>query len=322
MPELARHRRIWVYLPPTYEQNPEQRYPVLYMHDAQNLFDGTETGSENWHVDHALNRLYANTGWACIVVGIEHGETFRLAEYSVVPNPEYGGGEGGAYLSFLTGTLKPLVDATFRTLPDAANTAMIGSSMGGLISVYAALNYGDVFGKVAAFSPSLWWSNDVYRLATAVPYNFVHKLVLLGGQRESTSMLPDLLALYYTLVDNGYFEHKIHLDFYNDGTHAEWFWGREFERAVRWLFNEAMAPALEQPFAKVDAGKRKIRLLQPFLKADLLNGYGKVIYSLDGTSGNVPDSEPVIRLQPHWHGLFALRVLLPNQRIELQKISL
>ena len=315
MPQLNRHRRIWVYLPPNYEHE-TRRYPVIYMHDAQNLFINAPIPSEKWRVGHTLNRLFGQTGWGCIVVGIEHGNEHRLAEYSVAPNPEHGGGEGRAYLVFLVETLKPMVDDTFRTRTDAANTAMIGSSMGGLISVYAALEHGNVFGKVAAFSPSLWWSDDVYELAAATPYNFVHKLVLLGGKPESDTMLPDLLALYYTLVDNGYFEHKIQLDFYRDGSHAEWFWGRELERAIRWLFSEEITPMPEQPFANVDESARQIRLLQPFLKAELFNSYGKVIYTLDENGGQH------IPLRPHWRGLFALQVLLPNQRIELKKIML
>ena len=184
IPQLNRHRRIWVYLPPNYEHE-TRPYPVIYMHDAQNLFINAPTPSEKWRVGHTLNKLFAQTGWGCIVIGIEHGDDHRLSEYSPVANPEHGGGEGQAYLTFLTRTLKPLVDSTFRTLPDPASTAMIGSSMGGLISVYAALQQGNVFGKVAAFSPSLWWSDDVYAVAASVPYQFVHKLVLLGGKPES-----------------------------------------------------------------------------------------------------------------------------------------
>ena len=205
MPQLNRHRRIWVYSPPDYDQS-LRTYPILYMHDAQHLFGDQAT---SWQVARTLNTLFARTNWGCLVIGMEHGDAHRLAEYAPIPNPQHGGGDGTAYLAFLTDTLKPLVDDTFRTQPDAASTAMIGSSMGGLISVYAALRHGDVFGKVAAFSPSLWWSDDVYAVAAAAPYNFVHKLVLLAGAQESTDMLPDVLALYYTLVDNGYYEEKI-----------------------------------------------------------------------------------------------------------------
>lgn len=315
MPQLKRSRRIWAYVPPDYGQS-DRRYPVVYMHDAQNLFAYRPAQNADWRVAHTLNQLFVETGWGCILIGIEHGEQHRLAEYSPVPNPTHGGGDGTAYLDFLTETPKPLVDATFRTQPEAASTAMIGSSMGGLISVYAALRHGDVFGKVAAFSPSLWWSDDVYGLAAAVPYNFVHKLVLLAGAQESDEMLPDVLAMYYTLIDNGYFEEKIQVDFYQDGTHSEWFWGRELERAIRWLFSDDIAPMPDDPFAVFDDTEHEIRLLKPFVKADLRNAYGKVIYRIDSTSTQR------IPIKPHWHGLFALQCLLPNQRIELKKIML
>lgn len=315
IPQLNRYRRIWVYVPPDYDET-DQKYPVMYMHDAQNLFGKQSTQNATWRVSHTLNRLFAQTGWGCLVIGIEHGDTDRLAEYSVVPNVTHGGGEGTAYLAFLTETLKPLVDATFRTRPEAEHTAMIGSSMGGLISVYAALLHGDVFGKVAAFSPSLWWSDDVYALAAAAPYNFVHKLVLLAGAQESPEMLPDVLAMYYTLIDNGYFEEKIHLDFYQDGTHSEWFWGCELERAVRWLFSDELPTMPDKPVAEVDKKQHEIRLLKPFIQANLLNGYGKIIGRLRATDGDR------IPIKPHWRGLFALHCLLPDQRIELKKIRL
>ena len=270
MPQLNRHRRIWVYLPPDYAQS-KRSYPVLYMHDAQNVFGEADSPYQKWEVGRTLNQLFEETNWGCIVIGIEHGEENRLNEYAPFKNPNHGGGEGAAYLNFIIETLKPQVDAHFRTLPDAPNTLMIGSSMGGLISIYAALKHGHVFGKVAAFSPSLWWSDDIYALAASSSYNFVHKMVLLGGEKESDEMLPDLFALYNTLADNGYFEHKIHLDFYQDGTHTESFWGRELGKALRWLQSEQL-PLIEAEKAIIYDEKSKIlQIQQPFIKAELVN---------------------------------------------------
>ena len=316
MPLLNRSRRIWACLPPDYQRSTGQRYPVVYMHDAQNLFDQRTDVCASWRVPQTMQQLFEATNWGCLVIGIEHGDQHRLDEYAPVAHPEHGGGQGLAYLRFLVETLKPLVDRTFRTRPDSSSTAMIGSSMGGLISVYAALLHGDVFGKVAAFSPSLWWRDDVYQLAASTPYPFVHKLVLLGGQPEGPTMLPDLMALYYTLIDNGYFEHKLHVDFYQDGSHQEWFWGRELERTLRWLFSDEMPPMVEEALVYLDLDTRQIQLQKPFVRVNLLNSYGKVICTLDGKQGNI------IELRPHWRGMFALQCLLPNQRIELKKIRL
>ncbi len=313
MPQLNRHRRIWVYLPPDYGQS-ERNYPVLYMHDAQNLFGEAASPYQKWEVGRTLNQLFEETNWGCIVIGIEHGEENRLNEYAPFKNPNHGGGEGAAYLDFIVETLKPQVDAHFRTLPDAQNTLMIGSSMGGLISIYAALKHGGVFGKVAAFSPSLWWSDDIYALAASSSYNYVHKMVLLGGEKESDEMLPDLFALYNTLADNGYYEHKIHLDFYQDGTHTESFWGRELGKALRWLQSEQL-PLMEDEKAIDYNPKKKILQIQlPFIKAELLNNYGKVIAKIDNYDGNT------LNIQPHWKGMYAVKCFLYNQRIEVKKV--
>jgi predicted alpha/beta superfamily hydrolase len=315
MPQLKRNRRIWVYLPPDYEENARD-YPVLYMHDAQNVFGEADSPYQKWEVGRTLNQLFEETNWGCIVVGIEHGEEHRLGEYSPFRNPKHGGGEGAAYLDFIVETLKPQVDAHFRTLPDAQNTVMIGSSMGGLISIYAALKHGGVFGKVAAFSPSLWWSDDIYALAASSSYNFVHKMVLLGGEKESDEMLPDLLALYNTLADNGYYEQKIHLDFYQDGTHTESFWGREFAKALRWLQSEQLPLMEENQAIYYDEKEKILRIQLPFIKAELLNNYGKVIAKIDNSDGNT------LTIQPHWKGLYAVKCFLHNQRIEVKKVIL
>jgi predicted alpha/beta superfamily hydrolase len=315
MPQLNRHRRIWVYLPPDYAES-KQNYPVLYMHDAQNVFVAADSPYQKWEVGRTLNQLFKETNWGCIVIGIEHGEAHRLGEYSPFPNPNHGGGEGSAYLDFIVETLKPQVDAHFRTLPDAQNTIMIGSSMGGLISIYAALKHGGIFGKVAAFSPSLWWSDDIYALAASSSYNFVHKMVLLGGEKESDEMLPDLLALYNTLADNGYYEDKLHLDFYQDGTHTESFWGREFEKALRWLQSEQLPLMAEEKAIEYNEKEKTIHIQLPFIKAELLNNYGKVIAKIDNAEGNT------LNIQPHWKGLYAVKCFLHNQRIEVKKVML
>ena len=315
MPTLNRHRKIWVYLPPDYAQS-HKRYPVVYMHDAQNLFDEAASPYQKWEVGQTLNWLFEATGWGCIVIGIEHGNEYRLAEYSPFPNPNHGGGEGDVYLQFLIETLKPAVDEQFRTLPQAEHSLMVGSSMGGLISIYAALQYGNVFGKVAAFSPSLWWGHEVYALAAQTPYDFVHKMVLLGGEKESDEMLPDLLAMYYTLTDNGYFEHKIHLDFYQDGTHTESFWGREFEKAIRWLMSDQLPPMPEESVTTFDQETRLLHIHKPFRKAELLNSYGKIIYKITQTESSV------IPIPAHWKGLHALKCFLFDQRIEVKKVWL
>jgi metallo-beta-lactamase class B len=130
MPQLERTRRIWLYLPPGYAAS-TRRYPVLYMHDGQNLFDAATSFAGEWGVDETLDSLHALGDPGVIVVGIDNGRMKRMDEYTPWHNTRYGGGEGDAYVDFLTQTLKPYVDAHYRTLAERVHTGVAGSSMGG-----------------------------------------------------------------------------------------------------------------------------------------------------------------------------------------------
>ncbi len=317
MPQLNRHRNIWVYLPPNYDD--KKKFPVIYLHDAQNVFEATQSnGYEKWQAGAALNKLYETTGWSCIAVAIEHGNEHRLSEYSSWKNIEHGGGEGKAYMEFITETLKPAVDNTFKTLPIAKNTAIMGSSMGGLIAMYAALAHGNVFGKVGVFSPSFWWSDDLYELAANQPFNNVQKLVLLAGSKESDSMIPDVLAMYNTLVDNDYFENKIMLDFYEWGQHTESFWALEFDKALKFLFEDEMNLPVTKAdeLVKLNAKKHELAINIGFEKFELLNSYGKVILQKGTSKGGI------IILKPHWKGTYIYKCYLAGGKIITKKIYL
>jgi predicted alpha/beta superfamily hydrolase len=317
MPQLNRHRNVWVYLPPDYDK--KKKFPVIYLHDAQNVFEATQSnGFGKWQAGAALNKLFETTGWSCIAVAVAHGNEHRLSEYSPWPTEENGGGEGKAYMQFITEILKPAVDNAFKTLPDAQNTAIMGSSMGGLISMYAALAHGEVFGKVGVFSPSFWWSDDLYKLAASQPFNNKQKLVLLAGGKESNAMVPDVLAMYNTLIDNDYFEHKIMLDFYEWGQHTESFWALEFDKALRFLFEEEMnLPVTKaEQLVKLNAQKCELNIRIDYEKFELLNSYGKVILQKDKTGSMV------IPLKPHWKGTYIYKCYLYGGKIITKKIAL
>ena len=162
MPQLNKNRRIWIYLPNDYETNTNKRYPVLYMHDGQNCFDKTTAFAGEWGIDETLNYKEKNGDKGCIVVAIDNGGASRLDEYSPYVNSQYGGGKGDDYLDFLALTLKPFIDSAYRTFPDKNNTAMAGSSMGGLITMYALFKYPNIYGKAGIFSPAFWFSNQLY----------------------------------------------------------------------------------------------------------------------------------------------------------------
>ncbi|MCA9874811.1 MAG: alpha/beta hydrolase [Anaerolineales bacterium] len=182
-PRLHNRRDIFVYLPPSYHIS-QAHYPVLYMHDGQNLFDNNLSYAGEWRVDETMERLAYEQQLEAIVVGIPNMGQRRLDEYSPFRHPTYGGGQGDEYLEFIIHTVKPLIDQDFRTLPDKPHTGIMGSSMGGLISLYAFFRYPDVFGFAGVMSPSLWFANYAVLnyVKTAV---FNHgRLYLDAGTRE------------------------------------------------------------------------------------------------------------------------------------------
>ena len=155
--ELGNARDILVYLPPSYA-TANRTYPTLYMHDGQNLFDEATSFAGEWRVDEALEEA-ADEGIEAIVVGIPNTGVQRMNEYSPFKDARFGGGRAADYVKFVVATVKPLVDEAFRTTGDREATATIGSSMGGLISLYAFFERPDVFGAVGAVSPSVGFAH-------------------------------------------------------------------------------------------------------------------------------------------------------------------
>lgn len=183
-PQLGNQRHLLVYLPPSYKNESKRHYPVLYMQDGQNLFDNATSFAGEWGVDEAMENLAHQEGLEAIVVGIPNSGRNRLAEYSPFPDSQLGGGLGDKYLSFVAHTVKPLIDRDFRTLPDRSNCGIMGSSMGGLISLYAFFHCPDLFGFVGVMSPSLWFGHG--RIFTYVRDAAYHpgKIYLDVGTRE------------------------------------------------------------------------------------------------------------------------------------------
>ncbi|WHF53085.1 alpha/beta hydrolase-fold protein [Chryseobacterium gotjawalense] len=237
IPQLNTSRRIWIYFPPDYFTS-TKKYPVIYMQDAQNLFNDANSFSGEWKIDETLNQLFAEGHKAAIVVGIENGGAERLNEYSPWNNAKYGGGKGDAYTEFLAKTLKPYIDKSYRTLPQAKNTALIGSSMGGLISFYAGLKYPEKFGKLGIFSPSFWFdfkALNLYVNKSAKNLKNTH-FYFLSGTKESENMVSDIQTMIPVLIKKGVPAVHIKTKFDKDGTHSESYWSREFGAAYLWLF--------------------------------------------------------------------------------------
>jgi len=238
MPGLGRQRTLRLYLPPSYDTSPGRRYPVLYMHDAQNLFDeATSSYGHEWGVDETLDAFARTRGFEAIVVGIDHGGDERLHELSPWTNPKYGPAQGEQYMAFVVDVVKPFIDARYRTLPDRAHTALAGSSMGALESHYALLRYPQVFGKAAIFSPSYWYAGEVYAQTAAHPWPADTRVYFYIGGREGDESLPDVQRMLALLATHDGAARAVTLHVEPEREHDERAWRAEFPRAVAWLFD-------------------------------------------------------------------------------------
>ncbi len=224
LPQLGRYRRIWIYLPASYT-SAGKRYPVLYMHDGQNLFDRATSGYGEWGVDEALDSLGSRLGES-IVVGIDHGGDKRLNEYSPYDMAKYGRGEGDAYVDFIVKTLRPYVNRHYRTRRNWENTSIAGSSMGGLISFYAVLKYPKVFGSAGIFSPSFWIAPSFKATIAAKGKNLKSRLYFYCGGSESESMVPDMMSVFNQL--HGLTKARMTMVIRAENKHNEAAWRAEF----------------------------------------------------------------------------------------------
>ena len=244
-------RDLYVYLPPSYTGS-RKRYPVLYLQDGQNVFDEATSYVGEWGADEAAEDL-ARQGLECVLVAIPNGGKARMREYGpwargVGRGTSNSGGE--LYLDYVTQVVKPLIDANFRTKSAAPFTGIGGSSMGGLISLYAALTRPKVFGFCMAMSPSIWFgSSRLFELARATPVNKT-RFYLDMGLRETpdekpSGMLMDAREMFALLhkkkFDVAYIEDA-------DGIHHESSWRRRFPAALTWFLKPKARP--EPPQAK------------------------------------------------------------------------
>jgi predicted alpha/beta superfamily hydrolase len=232
-PQLKTNRKIWLYLPKNYETS-TKKYPVIYMHDAQNLFDAKTSFAGEWNVDEKLDSLNAQV----IVVGIENGGEKRLEELTPYKNYKYGGGNADKYLEFIVNTLKPEIDKKYRTKTNAKNTTIMGSSLGGLISFYAAIKYADVFGKAGVFSPAFWINRKEINDYMANSKKLKAKIYFLCGDSEGDddSMVTDLNHMELLLNKKRcYCLHLTKKVIIKGGHHNEKLWRDGFTDAILWL---------------------------------------------------------------------------------------
>ena len=234
IPQLNRSRRVWIYLPESYATT-RNKYPVLYMHDGQNVFDNATAGFGEWGVDEAMDTLGKLYG-EVIVVAVDHGAEKRINEYSPFDMEKYGKGEGDAYVNFLAETLMPYINRNYRTKKSAKYTAVAGSSMGGLISMYAILKYPKKFGIAGVFSPAFWVVPQLKEYATKKAAKVKGRLYFYAGGQESQSMVPDMLSVFEIINNHSKAKLKSHVR--AEGKHSEATWREEFPLFYEWMMKE------------------------------------------------------------------------------------
>lgn len=233
MPQLNRMRRIWVYLPDGYSSS-EEKYPVLYMQDGQNLFDNSTSFAGEWRVDETADSLIVNGSKKVIIIGIDNGGKNRISEYTPFPNSEYGGGQGNEYINFIVNTLKPFIDNKYRTLGDRDNTSIMGSSLGGLISYYGIMKYKKVFSKAVVMSPSFWFSKRIFFIPI-YQNRYKVKILFIAGDSESKTMIPNIDIMMGKLVKMKYPKESYKLKVIENGEHNEQLWRSTFADAYKWI---------------------------------------------------------------------------------------
>lgn len=257
VPGFLGGRRVWVWLPPGYDAEPDRRYPVLYVLDGQNAFDASLSFAGEWEIDESLARLVAaGEVEPLVVVAVANGGTLRTDEYTPWPGPDpaappgarQAGGHAAAHLGAIASVLVPAVAATYRTLPGPEHTGLCGSSFGGLMALYAAWARPDVFGRLASFSPSLGWAGPGPLAMVASRERPPARLYVDMGTRERGNLLDgdgngiddaidDLRALREALLRRGFREGADLLVVEDEGArHHESYWARRFPGAARFLF--------------------------------------------------------------------------------------
>lgn len=244
---LEHDRTIVVYLPPGYDATSAVRYPTLYLHDGQNVFDQATSFGDEWRVDETAQALItAGAIEPIIVVGVYNAGEARVDEYTPTARPTEGdGGHANDYGRMLVEELKPFIDATYKTFPGAANTAIGGSSLGGLLTMHLGLRYPTAFGKLAVLSPSVWWDDRVILAEVdALTHKPPQRIWLDAGTREGEQVIADARRLRDALVAKGWVlgEDLMYLEA-DGGEHNEASWAARVGPVLEFLFpSKAVRP--------------------------------------------------------------------------------
>lgn len=241
---LGNAREVTVYLPAGYDDRDDRRYPVLYMQDGQNLFEPQRAfiPGQHWRLAEAADEaIGARTASPMIIVGIDNAGPSRIDEYAPTHDPKKnGGGRADDYARFLLEELKPVIDARYRTLADGENTAVGGSSLGGLLAMHIAARNPDAFSRVAVMSPSVWW-NDRVILREVDEFAGPHRprVWLDIGGREGGEAISGAQALRDRLRAKGWNDESLLYHEDRRADHSERAWAARVRKVLEFLFPPA-----------------------------------------------------------------------------------
>ncbi len=242
---LRNQRDLIVYTPPGYSQLSDRRFPVLYLHDGQNLFDGATSfiPGQDWDVGQTADHcILTGTIQPLIVVGMYNTKA-RVREYTPTHVPKLGGGRADRYARFLIEEVKPFVDREYRTLPGPPHTGIGGSSLGGLVSLYLGLKHSSIFGKIAALSPSVWWNQLViHRFVQSMHVQPRPRIWLDIGTREGPRIVQDVEQFRDVLLEKGWkLEHDLHYERVEGAEHNEASWAQRVAPFLQFLYPGRLA---------------------------------------------------------------------------------
>lgn len=238
-------RDLIVYLPPGYDEDTERRYPVLYLQDGQNLFDGATAfvPGQDWHLGQTAGELIRTREVEpLILVGIYHAGRERVDEYTPTFDARFNmGGKAALYGRLLVEELKPFIDKRYRTLSDAASTGLGGSSLGGLVSLFVGLRHPRVFGRLAIMSPSVWWGSGVIlREVRALDEKPETRVWLDMGTEEGEPALRNVRFLRDALTERGWRLDEDLSYFEDEGaSHTEAAWANRVAPVLKYLYPPA-----------------------------------------------------------------------------------
>ncbi len=237
---LRNQRDLIVYTPPGYDEQPERRFPVLYLHDGQNLFDGATSfiPGQDWHVGQTADYAISSGLVAPLIIVGMYNTKARIREYTPTHVPRLGGGRADRYEKFLVGEVKPFIEREYRVLSDPWNTGIGGSSLGGLVSLYLGLKDSRIFGKIAALSPSVWWNQRVIvRFAEAASPEPRPRIWLDIGTREGPRIVDDVEKFRDVLLAKGWQHGRdLHYERVEGAEHNEAAWAARVGPFLRFLF--------------------------------------------------------------------------------------